>query len=99
MTKALTGAMSLASAFETLNDSDLSTFEKFTRITTSLTMGLPSLVSGIGEVAKSIGGLKGGTEGAVTAIAAKVLGINSDTIATLANKRAQEGLNKAKTDG
>lgn len=51
--QAIMGFSSLTSIISTLNDQDLSTFDKMQQILLSLSMGLPMLISGMGKVKES----------------------------------------------
>lgn len=75
------GLTSLRGMVDTLNDTDLSFGEKFTRVLTSLTMGLPMVVSGIEKIVKAFSGLEKSQIGVVQSIALTVLGINAETAA------------------
>jgi F0F1-type ATP synthase membrane subunit c/vacuolar-type H+-ATPase subunit K len=53
----VTGVSALSNVWDTLNNKDMTFFEKFTSIATSLAVGLPSLISGINQGMTAFSGM------------------------------------------
>lgn len=75
------GINSLKSAFDTLNDPDMSTFDKFTSILMSLGMGIPSVLSGLKGLGTAFKDMKAGLGGSFNALMANVMGLNAEALA------------------
>lgn len=75
------GVNSLKSAFDALNDPDMSTFEKFTSVLMSLGMGIPSVLSGLKGLGTAFKDMKAGLGGSFNALMANVMGLNAEALA------------------
>ena len=87
------GIFSLKSAFDALNDPDMSTFDKFTSILMSMSMGLPSLVGGLGQLRKGFSEIVGSLGGSTTTLLAHAMGL--DAVALAEQKAGAEAAKSA----
>lgn len=86
------GLVSLKSAWDTVQDPDLSGWEKFTSISMSLGMGIPMLMSGLSGLSKLFGPI-------ISSISALNAVLDINTISTISNYIAQKNLsNKEKEE-
>jgi hypothetical protein len=93
MMSATMGVQSLVSAWNTLQDPDMSAFEKILSITMSLSMGLPSLVSGFGNLKKGFTEVKNSLGGGLGPLLAYGLGLDEVAIAQArANREKRESI-------
>jgi type II secretory pathway pseudopilin PulG len=83
------GLTSIKSAMNALTNPDLSTFEKFTSILMSMSMGIPSLVSSFKIFGDTLAFTTSKTKEGLTAELAHVLGIDLETGAIIGNTGAK----------
>jgi hypothetical protein len=87
------GLFSLKSAFDTLKDPDMSTFDKFTSVLMSMSMGIPAFVTGIKSVATGCKEMIGSLGGSTAALLANALGLDAAALAeSKLNRETLEGL-------
>lgn len=92
ITSFATGLSALNSVWKSLEDPDLSTFDKFITILTSLSFGLPSMIKSFKEFGDGIKFVKEGFSGSLPSMMAYILGLDAETI-------AQQKSNKEKIEG
>ena len=76
------GLNSLNSIYNTLNNNDLSTFEKTTSIMMSLSMGLPALIGGFSKLGNVLKFVTSAQKQGLTAQLASLMGLQKETMAT-----------------
>jgi hypothetical protein len=81
ITSFATGLSALSSAWKSLEDPDLSTFDKFTTILTSLSFGLPSMAKSFKDFGDGIKFVKEGFSGSLPSMVAYILGLDAETLA------------------
>ena len=86
------GLTSLKSAFDTLNNPDMGTFEKFTSILMSLSMGLPMIITSFTTLGNVIKFVTSSTTDGLTAQLAYSLGMTDEAMATSYLVVSKEGL-------
>lgn len=82
------GLSSLKSIQDTLNNQDLSSFEKFLQVSMSLGMGLPMLASGLTALGHAFKWVTAATKEGMVAQLAYLVGIEAVTVAEEANTEA-----------
>lgn len=93
------GINSLSSAWDTINNPDLSTFEKITSVLMSMGFAIPGLISGFKGLGTAFLDIRASLGGSYQALLANALGLDATTLAT---KNAQieqikyEGILKGK---
>ena len=92
------GLTSIKSAFDTLKDPDLGTFEKFTSILMSLGMGIPMIVSSFTSLGNVIKFVTSSTTDGLTAQLAYSLGMTDEALKTNYLVVSKEGLKISRYD-
>ena len=92
------GLTSLKSAFDTLNNPDMGTFEKFTSILMSLSMGLPMIITSFTTLGNVIKFVTSSTTDGLTAQLAYTLGMTDEAMATSYLVVSKEGLEISRYD-